>query len=98
MEAALALGQLQLLGKVSKISKVIFNEMSSLGVQLRESHGGGDASWDGIRELLGAPAGLDEVPEPEASPLTKLLVWTDNQGSASAVETLFCRKNGKCNA
>lgn len=97
LEAALALGQLQLLGKVSKISKVVFNEVSSPGGQLRESHGGGDASWDGIRELLGAPAGLDEVQEPEASPLTKLLVWADNQDSTSAVETSFCRKNGKCN-
>lgn len=80
------MGQLQLLGKVSEISQVVFNEMSFPGVQLRESRGGGDPTWDGIRELLDAPAGLEEVQEPEASPLTKVSVWADNQGSMSAVE------------
>lgn len=67
-------------------------------MQLRESRGGGDASWDGTGELLGAPAGLDEVQEPEGSPLNKLLVWADNQDSMCAVETSFCRKSGKHHA
>lgn len=81
-EAALALGRLQLLGKVSKISKAVlrwFLMRSFPGAQLKESHGGGVPSWDGIQELLDAPAGLDEVQEPEASPLTELLVWADTR-------------------
>lgn len=76
---------------------MVFNELSFPGAQLKESLGGGDLSWDGIRELLGAPAGLDEVQEPEASPLTELLVWADtlvwwNPDSTSAVEASFCRR------
>lgn len=61
------------------------------GAQLKESHGGGDPSWDGIQELLGAPAGLDEVQEPEAS-LNRAFSLGRHQDSTSAVEASFCRR------